>query len=529
MDNCVSSTKKILQLLKVEYTDEYVEDSILSHPDHPSLLSISDTLNRYKIENLAAKVDIDDFDKIPFPCLVQVSVRNDTLFYVLKDVTDREMVYFDEKNKLSRDSRENFLKYWTGVCLLAERGEESKEIDIEKKRVSRRIFNVLKIFIILSFLGWAFMSLTKIQDINNHSFFSVIGVYLFLKLAGIIVTAMLLWYEVDKYNPTLRNFCSGGKKINCDSVLNSGYAKLLGGNLNLSIVGFSYFSGSFMCLLFQNFSPGSIGFVSILSILAFPVVLISTYYQGVVIRQWCKFCITVQAVLTFELMLVLIGNLYENPADLGSLPIFFTVALGTIVMWKYIKQLVEKGAETNLYKRRLGKIKNNPSVFNGLIIKSRKLKTLPEGLGISINKNGAKHHIIKVCNPYCSPCARVHPVLEELVNTGKINLQMLFTASTDERDPRGQPVKHFLAIDAQKDKSIMQQALDDWYTADKKDYELFAEKYPMNGELKEQNSKIERMRQWCDMENITHTPTIFINGYELPGEYDVKDLSEILV
>ena len=41
-----------------------------------------------------------------------------------------------------------------------------------------------------------------------------------------------------------------------------------------------------------------------------------------------------------------------------------------------------------------------------------------------------------------------------------------------------------------------QHALDDWYLAPKKDYEVFAEKYPMNGELKMQeagNRKNERM------------------------------------
>ena len=32
----------------------------------------------------------------------------------------------------------------------------------------------------------------------------------------------------------------------------------------------------------------------------------------------------------------------------------------------------------------------------------------------------------------------------------------------------------------------MQQALEDWYLADKKDYEVFAAKYPLNGEIREQ-------------------------------------------
>ncbi|WP_147676335.1 DsbA family protein [Algibacter pacificus] len=50
----------------------------------------------------------------------------------------------------------------------------------------------------------------------------------------------------------------------------------------------------------------------------------------------------------------------------------------------------------------------------------------------------------------------------------------------------------------------------------------------MNGELEKQNHKIEAMRNWCDAENITHTPTIFINGFELPKEYSIEDLREVL-
>ncbi|MDO5968182.1 hypothetical protein Q4Q35_00025 [Flavivirga aquimarina] len=53
-------------------------------------------------------------------------------------------------------------------------------------------------------------------------------------------------------------------------------------------------------------------------------------------------------------------------------------------------------------------------------------------------------------------------------------------------------------------------------------------KYPMDGELEQQNDKIEAMHNWCVAEKITHTPTISINGYELPKEYNVDDLREIL-
>ena len=163
-----------------------------------------------------------------------------------------------------------------------------------------------------------------------------------------------------------------------------------------------------------------------------------------------------------------------------------------------------------------------------LLVQSKKIDPATAGLGVSIQNESAKYNVIKVCNPYCGPCAKAHPVLEDLVNKGAINLQVLFTAKADGKDVKAKPVGHFLAIDEQGNKKKTQQALDDWYHADKKDYEVFAKKYPMNDDLEKQNNKIKAMRKWCDAESITATPTIFINGYQLPKEYSIEDLTEVL-
>jgi protein-disulfide isomerase len=72
------------------------------------------------------------------------------------------------------------------------------------------------------------------------------------------------------------------------------------------------------------------------------------------------------------------------------------------------------------------------------------------------------------------------------------------------------------------------QALDDWYLPEVKDYAAFAEKYPLNGELTKQGETIKAMEAWCEEEQITHTPTIFINGLELPEAYSVEDLKYVL-
>jgi protein-disulfide isomerase len=85
-----------------------------------------------------------------------------------------------------------------------------------------------------------------------------------------------------------------------------------------------------------------------------------------------------------------------------------------------------------------------------------------------------------------------------------------------------------LAIDQKQEHEQTEQALGDWYLADVKDYAAFAEKYPMNGELKKQDEKLDAMKEWCFKTEIKFTPTFFINGYQLPSNYSVNDLKYFL-
>ena len=86
-----------------------------------------------------------------------------------------------------------------------------------------------------------------------------------------------------------------------------------------------------------------------------------------------------------------------------------------------------------------------------------------------------------------------------------------------------------LAIAEKVDEIKTQKALDDWYLAETKDYERFAAKYPMTGELLKQGDKIEAMSKWCKAMGISFTPTIFINGYQLPDAYNIEDVQYFLL
>jgi hypothetical protein len=232
-------------------------------------------------------------------------------------------------------------------------------------------------------------------------------------------------------------------------------------------------------------------------------------------------------VLILEVLAVSGGLFWSGGIDVSAVGFFLFLFTGIILGGILIKPMLGQQDKIYSVKRELAKLKSNKELFEMSLSRSRKIKNDPHGLGILMKGENAKHQVIKVCNPYCAPCAKSHPVLENLFAKGNIDLRILFTPGYGD-EKKEKTVRHLLAIKGKGDSKLMHQALDDWYGAEMKDYNAFAAKYPMNGELLQQEEKMKAMEDWCQKEKVHYTPTVFINGYELPAEYNVEDLKYIL-
>lgn len=142
-----------------------------------------------------------------------------------------------------------------------------------------------------------------------------------ITLAGLFVSCLLLWYEVDRANPALQKICTGAKNVNCGAILNSKQAKLFG-SISWSEVGFFYFSVSYLLLLLQGYN--ALPLVAWLNIFALPYTVFSIYYQWRVAKQWCVLCLWVQAILVAQFA----TTLFLCPNGISSL--FTTATLQSI-------------------------------------------------------------------------------------------------------------------------------------------------------------------------------------------------------
>ena len=160
---------------------------------------------------------------------------------------------------------------------------------------------------------------------------SYIAFYAILKIIGLIIGGMLLWFDIDQYNPTLQNFCTGAnKKINCNSVLNSKRSKLFKDTLSLSELSFAYFFSTFLVLIIASFSFASLSILGFLSFASLPVIAASLSYQAI-IKQWCKFCIIIQAVLVSEIAIAFFWKLLYVQYTVGAHPTISNIIFSSII------------------------------------------------------------------------------------------------------------------------------------------------------------------------------------------------------
>lgn len=525
----------VLKILGVKLSATTLQDEIEEHPDYPSLLSIGDVFNKYKVETIAANFAPDQLKNIPPPYITQLKGEKHAIDYftVVSEVSGETVKMFDpEKRKWSFIPFNDLAKRSSGVVLFAEAMPDAGENNFRQKRREEQwkkygMFSLAGIVlaILAFFAGKSFF----LQ--GSNAIFPVL--FILTSLAGIFTGVLLIWYELDRYNPVIQQICKATKHVNCNAILQSDAAKI--GGISWSVIGMSYFVGTLLLLLSQGIiAGGALGVAGWLSMCAIPFTLYSVYYQWKVAKQWCVLCLSVQGVLLLQALIAWQGGWVQSYSSLVLMPENIMLAIASystpFLLLVVCLPLLKNVKEAKRSKRELNRLKYDPVIFDAILKKQKNIHDSSTGIGIMIGNPAAANKIIKVCNPYCGPCAKAHTPIEQLLQSNpNVQLQIIFTATTEEADQKRWPVRHLLSIAANRDAATLMQALDDWYLAEEKNYEPFAFKYPMEEDLALQDHKIEAMQTWCRDTGIAHTPTIFVNNHELPNTYSVHDLKTFFI
>ncbi len=522
--NIIEITLLLVKLLKANISESTIRRELEEHPNYASLLSISDVLSNYGIKNICVNFLPEKFIKVPAPFITQIKEKNSAIefFTIVKQLDQDTITFFEpEIHRWKTISIDEFLKICTRLVLLTEIGKYAGEKEFAlKTRIEKRNY----FFLSLTFLWLPIIIIIycvfAIIKYNLIALFPVF--YAIITIIGAFISVLLILYELDEFNPLFKQLCKAGKKVNCSAILQAKASKIAG--LSWSTLGVSYFTGNLILLLFMGITSPKVLFASAwFNVLSIPFVFFSVYYQWRIAKQWCLLCLAIQIILLLQFGIAFRAGWHSLLTIISILPLIFIQEISAfaipLILISILLPALNKEKERKQIYTELQRLKHDPQIFEILLSKQKRLLQDSEGLGILLGNSKASCKIIKICNPYCAPCAKAHVTIEELLcNNPEIQLQIIFSVTKQEDDYRNEPVKHLLAIDELNDQGVKIRALEDWYLAEKKDYEAFAKKYPMNCDLKHQMSKIEDMNKWCEQVEISFTPTFFLSMSLSNGE-----------
>lgn len=517
-ENAIAILAALVKKLNVPVSSQTIDTCLHDHPDYPSLLALSDCLSEWKMPNSAYQISKVDYDPtgLSFPLIAHFQESGQ--FMLISSIINGIVTYTDERKSNKTMSEQAFLSKWSGVVLYPEAGPKSGETTYQTKKFNGFIEGLrIPAVLMIALSGVLYASA------QYRMTWSLATLYL-ITLVGLAATVLLLIHSLNASNPFVQNLCSLGKKNDCNAILKSKEAKITAW-LSWTEVGFFYFAGTMFSLLLV---AQAIPFLAILNLCCLPYTFWSVWYQYKT-KNWCLLCCTVQIILWLQFMVFATGSEYMVPVFQMNtvVGIFFSFAI-PMVTWFFVKPFMLKAAQLAPLKQQVKKFKYNAELFNQVLTNQSHFSVPQEIMPIVLGNTAAKHVITMVSNPFCGPCAATHRTLDQWLNTrDDIQVKIVFATANHDDDPKTKVARHLTALSLLGDQRKVEQALNDWYESNNKDYDTWAKNYPMqvNGEME---MVMQRQKEWCKLTEVTFTPTILVNGYKLPDPYLLDDVKYLL-
>jgi hypothetical protein len=514
MNAAARATFQLLQSLQVPVSRTGVSRAWDREAGTSSLYGIGKQLHRWNVSCLCLEVQSEHLQQLPLPFLAHLPRRKGN-FFVVTGIKEQTVIYKEEGRKKLLPLQD-FLKQWSGHVLLAEKTKDSgeKQFSLNRKKEKARTLRIL--LLIAAFL----LCVLAVWLVSGASMW--MGIELLLKLFGCIVSGLLLLTELDSNHPLAQAFCAKSSKGDCQVVLKTSKRSIA----SWSEIGLVYFGGGLLYLLLGG-SDANFGITSWINAAALLFIPYSLYHQKYIAHAWCRLCLTVLALLLMQSGPDVIFYWRDaSHVDLSQKTItsIYTCFLLALMVTIVLKNTIQSRLNAQRYRRQANRLQYDPAVFRALLYQQRKLN-IPEHMGLVSESPDANYTVTQVCHPYCRPCARAHEDLADLHRLRGVRMQVIFTASNERGDMSSFPVQRLLALD-KEDKEKARAALHQWYEEGYRDYEKFEKQYPVKEP--DQQQSVEEMHRWSLAAKIEFTPTIFINGRQLPPLYRADDLRYLL-
>lgn len=501
---------RFLQELGVKHTRYYSEKIYRTHPYRDSLYGLSHMLNIYGIYNEGIRSKEKKIESFSPPFIAHLSNEFVIVKKKLKDTITYEWRGIDITGPI-----ENFRDNWSGVVLLAQPTEASKEPNYSKhclfsfcEKIQRLVLLVFPIICLLA----AYYNNKDIIGING-------SLLILLNAIGIYISFLLLQKQAKVNSNYANKICSLFHQKDCNAILELPVAKI--GILSWSEIGFAYFLTNILLItLFPNY----IYYQIFPNLLALPYTLWSIWFQYKKVKQWCVLCLIVQILLWLTFIVNVFNVNMTFVTSLGIIPL--AVLCSSYVFLSFLINIVIRGIicihKVYFITQDYESLKNSDEVFKTLL----KLQPYYEASGTSqilFGNPDSKLQVTILTNPHCEPCGRMHQRVANLLKQVdyQICIQYIFSAFDDDL-----LLSNRFLIAAYlhgSSKQQIEEVYNQWYMKGKYCSKEFISKY--NFDLEGVEDELKKHEQWKKVNHLMATPTILVNGYLLPSRYKIEDLS----
>lgn len=485
---------KLINYLKLDKQEFIFQFN--SHPNYPSALAFSDTLNFLGVKNDAYELDKEYWDELPeeFIAIVENS------FSLVKKSGNSYAVYSEKAKTLDK---EELYKKSTDFVLLFEKTEKAEnKTTFNFKPILYGIFAVIAIY--------SFVSQTIFEAIFN-----------ILSLAGVYISLEIFNQKFGNTSTVIGSICRAPAATqttnSCDKIIKQDKTSILG--LKFSDFSLIYFTGLAILGLFLPATAYIVKGFTFVSILAIGY---SLYIQAFVEKTFCRICLLIISIL--------VGQLIISAFFFQNLVFGVEALLLTIILWAlifsaviYFNTLLAQKEELQTANAKNLRFKRNYELFKSQLLEKEKIE-FQDTQTFSVGKKDARLRISIVSNPYCGFCKDAHKLAEGLLEKypDDVSLQMRFNYTLDRsHDKYNLLISDLTHIYNNKTEKEFLHAVEEWFeTKDESKINALSGGVPTSENL----NPLIAMTMENSNAGLTFTPILIINGYQFPDKYDREDI-----
>ncbi|WP_250253576.1 vitamin K epoxide reductase family protein [Chryseobacterium sp. Marseille-Q3244] len=485
---------KLINYLKLDKQEFIFQFN--SHPNYPSALAFSDTLNFLGVKNDAYQLDKEYWDELPEEFIAIV----DNSFSLVKKSGSNYSVYSEKAKTLDK---EELYKNSTDFVLLFEKTENAEnKVAFNFKPILYAVFAVILIY--------SFIYQGPLEAIFN-----------LLSLAGVYISLELFNQKFGNTSSVIGSICGAAPATqtanSCDRIIKQDKTSILG--LKFSDFSLIYFTGLAILGLFLPATAYIVKGFTFVSVLAIGY---SLYIQAFVEKTFCRVCLLIISILVGQLV---ISAFFFQNLSFGIGALLLTVILWAIIFSAvmYSNTLLEQKEELQKSNAKNLRFKRNYELFKSQLLERDKIE-FQDTETFSLGKKDARLRISIISNPYCGFCKDGHKLAESLLKKypDDVSLQMRFNYTPERSNEKYNAlISDLTHIYNNKSEKEFLHAVEEWFeTRDENKVNILS-----GGVVTSENlNPLVQMSVENSNAGLNFTPILVINGYQFPEKYDREDI-----